>query len=604
MAKIIEVPNWGRVEFPDDMPDDQIVAAIKKNAMGYSQDTEKPVTKYDPTEGMSGTDKFLAGMGKAFTDLGRGGGQLIRSVMGNSLSDKLGLPTERDVSESRRLDAPLMNTGAGITGNITGNISAAIPTAFIPGAATIPGAALTGAVLGSMSPVTEGESRLQNTALGGALGGGSVLAGRVLVAGAKGAKSLVEPFTTAGQNAIVGRTLNRFGRMGKSVDIPTNTAGWSPTLAEKTQNPGFAILQRGAQSADPDTAALLSARGLEQNAAAINALEKLGGTSQDMGLAKGVRSLMSEQLYKEAAQEGVSKEMSASIAPQIKNLMERPSMIKAAEKAKDIFGEESVALAKSGSVKGLQYMKQSLDDMIEKASGPSSSIGKNQLRALQHTRSDLISIIEDVAPKQRMADVNYRTFSSPINEMEAARALLDKVRGPLMDFAPGAPGRLRADQYAGALRNLEDQLPRMTGFPGATIENTMSPGGLNTVHGIAKDLAARAQSMELAKGIGSNTAQNLASQNIMRQLFGPMGMPERFMESQVMPTLIRPLQYGMKAQEPAIQQKMAQALLDPELAAQLMRQNLTPYAPGLLMQGVTRMMPPVSLGLLGVNAGQ
>lgn len=557
-----------------------------------SKVSQQDTAKIDPTEGMSGTEKFLAGVGKAFTDIGRGAGQLT------------GLMSREQVDEARRLDAPLMNTGAGMAGNIAGNVAAAVPAALVPGAATIPGAALTGAAFGALQPVGENDSRLQNTLIGGALGGGSTLAGRGIVAGVKGGKALMEPFTRKGQDAIVGRTLNRFGRMGQSVDVPFNTPGFVPTLAEKTQNPGFAVLQRAAQSADPDAAAMFAGRGLEQNAAAIRALETLGGSSRDMGLAKGVRGMMTEQLYKEAAQEGIDKGMSKAIAPQIKSLMERPSMVKAAETAKEIFGEESIALAKSGSVKGLQYMKQALDDVIEKAGSPASSVGKNQLKALQQTRSDLISVIEDIAPKQRMADVNYRTFSRPINEMEAARALLDKVRGPLMDFAPGAPGRLRADQFAGALRNLDEQLPRMTGYPAATIENTMSPGGLNTVQGIAKDLAARAQAAELAKGVGSNTAQNLAGQNLMRQIAGPLGMPERFMDAQVMPTLLRPLQFGLKAQEPAIQQRLAHSLLDPELAAMLMNNNLTPYAPGLLMQGVTRSMLPASLGILGVNAGQ
>jgi hypothetical protein len=43
MPQIIEVPNYGNVEFPDDMSDEQIVAAIKKNLMGYkSADTAAP----------------------------------------------------------------------------------------------------------------------------------------------------------------------------------------------------------------------------------------------------------------------------------------------------------------------------------------------------------------------------------------------------------------------------------------------------------------------------------------------------------------------------------------------------------------------------------
>lgn len=37
MAKLIDVPNFGVVEFPDDMSDDDITSAIKKNAMNYDQ---------------------------------------------------------------------------------------------------------------------------------------------------------------------------------------------------------------------------------------------------------------------------------------------------------------------------------------------------------------------------------------------------------------------------------------------------------------------------------------------------------------------------------------------------------------------------------------
>src|SRR3954467_4142703 len=59
-----------------------------------------------------GATRFLAGAGKAFSDLGRGAGQLVGAV------------DQKDIDESRRLDAPLMATGSGTAGNIIGNIAA------------------------------------------------------------------------------------------------------------------------------------------------------------------------------------------------------------------------------------------------------------------------------------------------------------------------------------------------------------------------------------------------------------------------------------------------------------------------------------------------
>src|SRR6478736_7130166 len=142
----------------------QIAAAIR-SMQGSS--VQKPI---DPTEGMSTTQKMLAGAGKAFVDLGRGAGQLAREVLPESTSNALGLPTTADIEESRRLDAPLMRTGAGVVGNIGGSVAAALPTAFIPGANTIGGAALLGAAQGALQPVGEKDSRLQNIGTGAAFG--------------------------------------------------------------------------------------------------------------------------------------------------------------------------------------------------------------------------------------------------------------------------------------------------------------------------------------------------------------------------------------------------------------------------------------------------
>lgn len=116
--------------------------------------------KMDPTAGMSGTEKFLAGAGKAFADVGRGAGQLV------------GLVSREDVAESRRLDAPLMKTGAGQAGNFVGNVALTAPTAMIPGANTVTGAGLIGAGIGLLQPSTSTAETALNIGLGGAGGAG------------------------------------------------------------------------------------------------------------------------------------------------------------------------------------------------------------------------------------------------------------------------------------------------------------------------------------------------------------------------------------------------------------------------------------------------
>ncbi len=112
------------------------------------------------TNDMSFMEKFNAGAGKALNDIGQGVGQ------------KLGLVSNDDVKETRRLDAPLMNTGAAKAGNIGANVALLAPAALVPGAATVPGAAVIGGVVGALQPSASTGEAFLNTGMGAAGGAG------------------------------------------------------------------------------------------------------------------------------------------------------------------------------------------------------------------------------------------------------------------------------------------------------------------------------------------------------------------------------------------------------------------------------------------------
>jgi hypothetical protein len=154
---------------------------------------------------MSGGEKFLAGFGKAFSDTGRG----IKQV-GAGIGNAVGLVGDSTVSalkqqeaESRARDAALMDTGAGLAGNVSGYVGQALTLpvgglaagASKAGLATAGGllarapaaeAALYGLAQGALMPTVEGESRAGNAALGGLMGYGGTkamqLAGKALQA--------------------------------------------------------------------------------------------------------------------------------------------------------------------------------------------------------------------------------------------------------------------------------------------------------------------------------------------------------------------------------------------------------------------------------------
>lgn len=154
-----------------ELPNGVVISGVPEGANKYTvlaKALEKGLIKpsdlgqedYSQTGGFG--SNLAAGAGKGLVDLGRG----IQQVSG--LGDQEALQAE--INESRQLDAPLMRTGGGLTGNIGSTIAATLPTLAIPGVNTLTGATLLGAGLGGLQPVAEGESRAENVAWGA--GGG------------------------------------------------------------------------------------------------------------------------------------------------------------------------------------------------------------------------------------------------------------------------------------------------------------------------------------------------------------------------------------------------------------------------------------------------
>lgn len=180
----------------------------------WEQYQGKPWERYatetiDPTEGMSASDKFFAGVGKGMTDVARGIGQVI-PVRRNG--EWQSLVKRDDIAEARKRDAALMNTGAGVFGNVVGNIATALPAAFIPGANTVAGSAVIGAGMGALQPSTSTSETLINTGLGGAGGAaGQKIAQGVgrLMGGNTNANTAVNVSPgSAGANASVSGSVN------------------------------------------------------------------------------------------------------------------------------------------------------------------------------------------------------------------------------------------------------------------------------------------------------------------------------------------------------------------------------------------------------------
>jgi hypothetical protein len=559
-------------EGPDGATPDQVTAGVAQFFAAQHQKIANqiatdPISQgaRDITGDMSGLDTLRAGFGKAFSDLGQGAGQLV------------GLTNRADVAETRKLDSPLMRTGGGITGNILGNITALAPSAMIPGAATLPGAAAIGAVTGLIQPSTSTGETLKNTGIGTAAGLAVPLAQRLWQVG----KAAAEPLYQAGQERIVGRTLNAAAGqdapavaqrladvakpfVGPSQGIQRTTMGELvpgslPTVGQGAENAGIASLERAAAANNPSVTNAISDTMQAQNAARTGLLTDMAGTDGARTFFDANRKAAAQQLYDKAYKAGLP-DLTAAQQATVSDLMKRPAIKSAMDDARVLAANEGVDLTNAGgSVKGLDYVKRALDDQIANSTG-------NQQRILQGVKDKLVGFLDEVSPDYANARKTFGAMSQPINQMDVAAQIADKSVNKLT-------GTLQPAAFA---RSLSDKTAQQaTGFGKATLEGTMSPSQMNGLNSILLDVQRSNAAQNAGRGAGSDTIQKLAYSNLMDQ----SGVPT-FMQN------MKPLQvlgnlaarggdavYGRANKE--ISGLLGEVMLDPGKASLLMK-NATP----------------------------
>jgi len=148
------------VTHPENATQDQILRFAKQKHQERVDRRAEIQSGFETATGLSDNpvENLFAGAGKFLVDRGRGIGQLLGRV------------DQSEIDEAQRLDKALMESKAGLAGNVLGGAAFTAPLALVPGAATALGGTAIGAGLGFTDPVTSGDSRLANTALGA--GGG------------------------------------------------------------------------------------------------------------------------------------------------------------------------------------------------------------------------------------------------------------------------------------------------------------------------------------------------------------------------------------------------------------------------------------------------
>jgi hypothetical protein len=149
--------------------DPALLAQLNSNAAPAT--TPAPSTpQYQPGGFWSNA---AAGAKKVYTnDIPLGISQIYSSLFEPGIGPQL----SQQAQAARQYYAPLMSTWGGKAGTM----GAYAPLSLVPGANSVAGAAALGGITGALQPTTQNDSRLINTALGGALGLGGKVAGDTL----------------------------------------------------------------------------------------------------------------------------------------------------------------------------------------------------------------------------------------------------------------------------------------------------------------------------------------------------------------------------------------------------------------------------------------
>lgn len=564
----------------------------------------------NPTSTMStwGRDGlFAAGMGQALNELALGAKQRLVEVAKYSGDEfgatQIGDPSmniQDEIDERRRLDAPLLATQGGSAGRVAGNIGVALPLSFIPGANTYGGAALTGALMGNLQPTAEGESAAMNTAQGATFGiTGKAMAdvlSAALRSGWQGTKALFAPFSEAGREKIAANTLRAFAAKPDDVALRLAQAdeiipGSVPTAADIAQDAGISQLQRSVQAADPQIADDFAQRALDRNAARIEALKGVTKYGDDIESAIARRGEIGQKVYKKALGQKIR------VDDKIKTLTERPSFQQALERARKIASDEGAPIknlfdqeGKFASTRALHYVKMGYDDLINAA--PQSGIGKAELNAIRKARGELLDWISENNPAYKTAMARFEKASRPINQQEIVDALLSRAT---RSQVPNVRGEMTIypSSYGQAIKDKGANLVQTTlGRYNETLDDVMRPEQMAVIRDVLKDAAQESAGVNFGRAVGSNTAQNLAGMNILRQTSGPLGFPglQGWAERNVFPTGARMLNLVYGGQEPLIKQTLAEILMDPQRASALMSQ-IPPQQKYLFASELLRALP-------------
>ena len=423
-----------------------------------------------------------------------------------------------------------------------------------------------GATQGILTPEETGKKDLAllrqqmfNAGTGAAVGAPMPLLGKVANVAYGAGKAALEPFNEAGRNLIIGRALRQFSGNDaeKAIANLRNpqqlVAGVQPTVGEVAGVPSLAAVQR-AVGGNPITTNAFAERKALNDIARTEALQNIASPTR-LAKYQDLRGRVAEDLYSDALKPLNLGKLTPEMTDEITGLIKTPAIKKAMDQAKENAANRGIEINNpEGSMRGLHETKMALDDQIARVKALAEKTGgakSAELNSLQTAKSRLLSFMEDASPAYKTARINYERLSKPIEQLESIAKLAEKSLNP--------------KDYSVYLGNFSRELEKVKK------EGHLSTQQIKRLENLKEDLMRTDFANNAGRGVGSNTMQNLAYNNMLQEVNLPNLLRRRGMAETAgnIAARVKDVAYG--GMNKRLTTEMAEAMLDPRKAAALMK---------------------------------
>jgi hypothetical protein len=579
--KIVEIPNIGQVAFPATMSDDEIIRAIQSLQAPAAAPAMPPDTMARQAglavRPMAQAVMTAGGMLPMAVDplvnlynLATGSqAPTMTQAVGQTLN-RVGFPQPRTAQERIVQDVSQAGYGVGGLANLAARAAPMVTSTVGQGLAQMlatnpraqSSAALAATAAGGL--LREGEFS-QGAQLAGALGAGMLAPGGPTLSTTQRALAapgaVVKPFTQQGREVIVGNVLNKLAtdpaRAITNLEQAAPTVpGLRVTTAAGARDPGLAAAETPIRALDQSGAfpSVLSAN----QQALMDSFRRLSGRPGSIESAEAKRSSITAPM-RESAFANAQPVSVEPIAAAIQGITSNPATQR--QTVDQAMGYVTDLLARrvdpeTGTINPMalySVRKDITDAMAGKLSGDLAN-----LRLARGQLADLLpvidSTIESGAPGFNRYMQQFAKSSSAIDQMRLLQGIESKVTTGQPNLMTGEPVLA-----ASALRR---QLAAKSEEIGAQLSPAAQRRLDNIINEINRGQAATAPGV---KAPGSNTFQNMSMGNLIGRVFS-----ESLADNTTLRTMTRPLDFLYKLPDQQIQQLLVEAMLDPQLAAQMM----------------------------------